>query len=144
MNSPRAVWVIRLTGLVPLLLAAVAFSHAESLAKWLGDVEWMRIDPDEVVQFGSIVAVAVSFRLLVFGLRVWARTGIILLIFVGWDVFVEYWARRPPGDTNLYYDEGVGSVLWLYVLLPAAASLLLAAVPLPDARFQNQRTIVSR
>ena len=139
MNAARAFWAIRLAGLMLLSLAVYVFIHVEDQGNWLSNGQWLSHNLIEVVQFGSIAVIAVSFRMLVFGLRVWVRTGIILLIFVGLDMFVEYWSRRPTGDTNPYYDEGVGLVLSLYVLLPAVASLLMAAVPMFDARFRNRR-----
>lgn len=144
MNAARAVWTIRGAGLMLLALAVYAFIHAEDQGSWLSNGQWLNHNLIEVVQFGSIAIIAVSFRMLVFGLRVWARTGIILLIFVGLDIFVEYWSRRPPGDTNPYYDEGVGLVLWLYVLLPGATSLLMAAIPMFDAKVQRRRATALR
>jgi hypothetical protein len=139
----RAVWATRLTGLVLFLLAIAAFTHAESLEKWLGGTEWMRIDRDDVVRYGSIASAAVSLRLLVFGLRIWARTGIIFLIFVGLDVLVEC-APRPASGTAPYFDApdiAVGLVLLLYVYPAAVASLLMAAIPMFDARVQSRRAI---
>ncbi len=143
MKSTRTVWAIRLTGLVLLLLAVVAFIHAESLAIWLGDGEWMRMNGDDVVCYGSLAVAAMSLRLLVFGLRIWVRTGIIFLIFFVLSVLVSY-SPELTGDTSPYVGEGVDFAVWLYVFPAAAVSLVLATVPLFDSRFQSRRATALR
>ncbi len=138
MKSTRAVWAIRLIGLVFLSLAIVAFMHAESLGKWLGDTDWMRMNRDAVVRYGSIASAAVSLRLLVFGLRIWLRTGIIFAIFLGLSILASY-IPELTGDTSPYAGEGVDLAVWLYVFPAAVVSLIFASVPLFDARVHNRR-----
>ena len=84
-----------------------------------------RLDEDVFV-----AAIAVCPRLLVF------RIGSVLLLFVMLDAALH---SLPRARTNPYCDEGMEIIVGIYVLLPAVVSIVLAAVAMFDARFQQPR-----
>lgn len=131
MSATRTVWVIRVAGLVLFLASVVVFINTYNFGNWLGDTTWAY--PNNAARYANVVAAAVFLRLLVFGFRIWARIGIIILIFFGLYVLVLY-SPELIGDTSPYARDGAAFLQELYVFPAAAISLILAAIPMFDRK----------
>ncbi len=139
MEAARTVWAIRLAGLVLFLLSYVVLSRSGDFYGWMldrvGEPKWLGGNLGDVIDLTLFVGTVVSFRLFVFGWPTWTRVGLVLVVFGVLYAVVEN-LPRPAGDTNPYYDEGVEIAVWIYLFVPAVASLILAAVSLFDGRFR--------
>lgn len=132
MKNDRTVWSIRLAGLVLSALFIAALYKNVFLA-WLGHAALSGSHPDDIVRLGLIAAVAVSLRLTVFGASTLARVGIVLLVFCAL-LALTVAQPKPLGNTDSYYEVGVGFYVFLFVYPAALGSLVLAAVPLFDKK----------
>ena len=142
MMSMRTVWAIRFVGLILLLLSVFALFPSGDVYGWLcdlpGDAGRLGCKLGNVVTFGIPILTAASLRLIMLGLHSKMRIGLVLLIFFGLSVLVWY-SPEITGDTSRWAGEGVGFALWLFVFPAGAASLVLAAMPMFDARVQSRR-----
>ena len=99
----------------------------------LGSEPWFGLYPTEIVPFGLIAVIALSLRLLVYGLRVRWRLGLVFVVTVAATLIAENWTWTS-GELNYWNDEVAGFAVWFYVFPTAGLSLLLAAIPMFDRR----------
>lgn len=142
MEVRRAIWTIRFAGLVLFVLSYVALCHSSDISDWfvdrIGEREWLGVPVDNVMIFAIPVITAIFLRATMFGMRIWARVGLVFLVFLGLYMVVSY-QLAPAVEAHPYPWAGElrDMILWLLVFPPATFSFILAAVPMFDARFRQ-------
>lgn len=133
MKQKRIIWTVRLSGLVLLAVVAAGFVEARNIDKHFGNEAWFGLYPSDLLSFGLMAVIALSSRLLVYGLWVRWRLGLVFAVAVAATLFADNWTWTS-GELSWLNSEAAGIAVWFYIFPTAALSLALAAIPLGDGK----------